>query len=193
MKVELLRDRLLLVVLGFPGTGKSEVAKRLNQELRGVRLNSDEVRKRLFPHSTYSREESAVTYEQLFALGARGLALGWPVILDATFNLVSGRTRAIELARSSEAKLSFVHVTCEDEESIRSRLELRTNTGNPSDVDYAIYRLIRDHFGPITVPHTRFINNDGMETLNQRVHQLMENLVFVQPPTPCSKTSNEIK
>jgi len=76
---------------GLPASGKSTIAAALKPQLEGLGcavevLESDAVRRILTPAPTYSHEERDLFYRTLAFMGARLVAHGVTVIIDATAN-----------------------------------------------------------------------------------------------------------
>jgi adenylylsulfate kinase len=101
-------------VVGLPGSGKSNLARSLKEELeaRGfdaVWLQMDERRKAYFPEPEYTKEEREKAYD-LFAKEAAELAgRGKAVVMDGSAYKVSMR----EYARELIDDFAEVHVQCE--------------------------------------------------------------------------------
>ena len=88
----------LILLCGLPATGKTTFAHALAREVPLVHLESDAVRRELFPHPSYSSAESARVFAVIERRAARALAAGDLVLADAT-NLREGhRQRFRELA-----------------------------------------------------------------------------------------------
>jgi adenylylsulfate kinase len=92
---------------GFPGSGKSSLAKELVGRLhaRGVDaavLESDVLRTQITPFARYDEAERSMFYEILADLGASIVERGRPVIFDATANRRAyrdrGRSRIVHFA-----------------------------------------------------------------------------------------------
>ena len=78
---------VFIAMSGLPGTGKSYFARELARKIPLVILESDALRKVLFPSPTYSAAESARLFRASHLLIERLLRKGISLILDAT-NLV---------------------------------------------------------------------------------------------------------
>lgn len=136
---------LLLVMVGYSGSGKSVLARELARRLPAVRLASDEVRKEQagVPHSTrlggdaYAAESRAGIYEELHRRAAGWLSRGEDVLLDATFLAREERERAARLAAEHGAVFRVVECRC-PEAVIRQRLRERAGRGDASDADEAV-------------------------------------------------------
>ena len=77
---------MLYIICGLPGTGKTMVAKEAASITGAVVLRTDEFRKRLFPHPTYSADEKGQVYDALLKEATSLLRDGRDVIIDATFH-----------------------------------------------------------------------------------------------------------
>lgn len=153
-------QELAVVVFGLPGAGKSEVAKKISKRTESQRLNTDVLRKIMYPHPTYRSDESQKMYEALVYVAGQELSQRRTVVVDGTFNSQPDRESMILMARRRNAELRMVHVTCSDEELIRERLLCRPGTGNPSDADWRVYQKVKAKFAPITDP-CMTIDNTG--------------------------------
>jgi hypothetical protein len=100
----------LVAVSGLPGTGKSYFSTKLAERLPFVILESDALRKILFPRPTYSAEESAWLFRVVHRLIERLLRRGIPVILDATNLSERHREYLYSIAEHLNVKLILVRV-----------------------------------------------------------------------------------
>ncbi len=85
------RQGFAVWITGIPASGKSSIARELAQKLRNLGavvavLESDELRKILTPHATYSSEERDRFYQTLAQLGELLTRNGINVVFDATAN-----------------------------------------------------------------------------------------------------------
>lgn len=134
-----------VVVSGLPGTGKSHFVGKLAMRLPFVILESDAVRKTLFPKPKYSQEESAYLFRVLHRLIEELLKKGIPTILDATNLVEKDRGYLYNIADRLEAKLVLVQVEAPPE-VVRERLEARQQRLNPadkSDADWEVYQRMK--------------------------------------------------
>ncbi len=137
----------LVVLVGLPGTGKSYFAAQLAALFPLAVVESDVMRKALFPRPSYTSKESARVFAAIHALLRELLARGVPALLDAT-NLVEANRRVLErIAEEADAGLVLVRLTA-PESVARKRLEARSASGNArtnSDADWSVYkRLLRE-------------------------------------------------
>ncbi len=134
-----------IVVSGLPGTGKSYFCTKLAERLRFVVLESDALRKTLFPSPGYSPEESARLFRALHRLIEGLLRKGVSLILDATNLSERNRERLYNIAERLEAKLVLVRVEAPPE-VVYARLKARVGgadaPGN-SDADWSVYQKMK--------------------------------------------------
>ncbi len=146
---------VLVLVTGLPGTGKSFLTHKIVERLPAVIVESDHVRKILFPAPTYSGEESAWVHRVAHAAIERILKASYRVIYDAT-NLVEWHRRKIYwMAHRTGAKLVIVQ-TVAPEEVVRARLENRLRhrqAADLSDANWSVYLQLRKRVDAIPRPH----------------------------------------
>lgn len=131
-----------VVLSGLPGSGKSYFCRRLARQMPFVMLESDVLRRVLFPDPRYSAAESARLFAAVRLLAADLLSMGEPVILDATNLSESQRNLLHEIAKITSGRIILIQVTA-PVEVVRRRLEARKQKVDPddrSDADWEVYR-----------------------------------------------------
>ncbi|MFC2002918.1 AAA family ATPase [Chloroflexota bacterium] len=132
-----------IAVSGLPGTGKSYVCSKLAERFPVVILESDALRKTLFPSPSYSGQESARLFRAIHLLIERLLKRGISVILDATNLSERYREYLYSIAYRLDVKLILVRVEAPPE-VVQERLNARQeNTETRSDADWAVYRRMK--------------------------------------------------
>lgn len=106
-------DACAIWLTGLPASGKSTITAALQPKLEALGytvdvLESDDVRRVLTPHPTYSEEERDLFYRALALLGARLVAHGVMVIVDATATKRTYR----DFARSLIPRFIEVAIEC---------------------------------------------------------------------------------
>jgi predicted kinase len=143
-----------IVLSGLPGTGKSHFCSELSQRLPAVVIESDALRKRLYPRPTYSPEESSYLFSLIHRLIDELLGKNIPAILDATNLSERNREYLYHIAQQRGARLVLVWVEAPPA-LVQARLEARKTSGQaPSDADWEVYqrmkgtteRIARRHF-----------------------------------------------
>ncbi len=132
-----------VVVSGLPGTGKSHFCGRLAERLPFLILETDALRKALFPSPAYSPGESSRLFGAIHLLIGQLLKKGIPVILDATSLSEKHREPLYSIAERSGAKLVLVQVEAPPG-VVKERLTARQAAANSkSDADWEVYRRMR--------------------------------------------------
>jgi hypothetical protein len=132
-----------IVVSGLPGAGKSHFCRRLAERLGYPVLESDALRRELFPAPVYSAAESAYLFRAIHRLIEEMLSKGIPLILDATNLSEWHRRRLYDIARRTGARLVLARIVAPPA-LVKSRLEARAAAGETlSDAGWEVYRKLR--------------------------------------------------
>lgn len=140
----------LVLLSGLPASGKTVFAARLAPRLRARVLESDRVRRELFPRERrYTRAEHARVFAAVRERAAETLAAGRHVIVDATNLRERDREGFVAIARRSGARLVAVRLTAPDA-VLRERLA-RPREGF-SEAGVAVYERMRGREEPFPYP-----------------------------------------
>lgn len=166
----------LVLVGGVVGTGKSTVADALAEQLGGVVISSDRVRKQLaglppssrvraLPDEGFYRPDAVErTYLALFERARPVVDSGRVAILDATFSRRRHRAMAADLAAELGVSQRMIEVRCAPEIA-RARLARRETEGaSASDAGPAFYERSVARFEPVEEserPHVVRTDVDG--------------------------------
>ena len=134
-----------IVVSGLPGTGKSYFSSKLAERLSFIILESDALRKTLFPSPSYSLAESARLFRVVHLLIERLLRKGIPVILDATNLSERHRERLYSIADRLDVKLILARVEAPPN-VVHERLKTRRegmDSGSKSDAGWEVYQRMK--------------------------------------------------
>lgn len=101
----------LYLFVGYPGAGKTHVAKLIEDRTGAEHLWADCIRQERFPQPTHSRAESKQLYNELNQQTARLLASNNSVIFDTNFNFYDDRQllRQIAVDNGAQAVLIWVN------------------------------------------------------------------------------------
>jgi predicted kinase len=147
---------VLVMLTGLPGTGKSHLAQRLAEVLPFAIIESDQVRKILFPECEYSAEESQWVHRTCHAVMERLLEKGVRVIYDATNLHERHREQVYRLADGKDIRLVIVKVVTPPEvvsDRLRGRHEVPQNEQDISDADLSVYQRMARQVDPISRNH----------------------------------------
>jgi hypothetical protein len=134
-----------ITISGLPGTGKTYFCSKLVERLSFLILESDALRKTLFPSPSYSPEESSRLFRALHHLTEKLLKSGISLILDATNLSERYRERLYNIADRLDVKLILVRVEAPPEvvyERLKNRVE-GANPENKSDADWRVYQRMK--------------------------------------------------
>jgi predicted kinase len=154
--------RLIVVVFGLMGTGKSNRSRALAAAFKWPVIHSDAVRKTLaglkptdrvvvgFGQGIYGEDFSTRTYDEMLRIASAHLAAGQNVILDGSFKRAGERDRVRQLARDWDARVVFVYCECPPAVA-RERLGIRLT--DPEAISDGRVELFEDQardFDPFT-------------------------------------------
>ena len=147
---------VLVMLTGLPGTGKSNLAGQLAEVLPFAIVESDQVRKILFPQCEYTGEESQWVHRTCHALMDKLLMKGVRVIYDATNLHERHRELVYRLADAREVKLIVVKVVSPEavaSQRLRNRRGDVKDDDDVSDADVKVYRRMSRSVDPIRRNH----------------------------------------
>ena len=101
----------LYLLIGYPGAGKTTVAKIIHEATGAVHLWSDVDRHKMFGHPTHSEEESLRLYDELNRRTEILLAEGRSVVFDTNFNFEADRRKLREIADRQGADTIVVWIS----------------------------------------------------------------------------------
>ena len=153
------RRPALVLVSGLPGTGKSTLAKSLADVAHFDEvLRTDVVRKDLASQSAasadlYSADRTERTYDECWCRARKRLLTGGRVLVDATFQRESFRHRFLQMAL--DCGVRAVWLECHAPADVVQQ-RLLSRHGDPSDADWSVYQLVREHWEHATEFSERF-------------------------------------
>ncbi len=133
----------LVVVSGLPGTGKSHFCGRLAERTPLAVLESDALRKLLFPTPSYGAEESSRLFQAIHRLIEQLLRKGISLVLDATNLSERYREYLYSITERLRARLVLVRVEAPPE-VVQARLRRRLEEPEgKSEADWTVYQKMR--------------------------------------------------
>jgi predicted kinase len=170
-------DPAILVLMGFPGVGKSHCARLLAARLRAAHVASDHLRRQLFVAPSYGQEENAMLFRVVDGLVERLLDARHRVIVDATHVRRDTRRSVAALALRRETPIAYALVTSTEAETL-ARLALRSRAraeDDHSEADERIYGSMRARgFEEPDVPYHTLANGPDLAGEIDRVAARLE-------------------
>ncbi len=129
---------LLILLYGYPGSGKTFFARQLTEHLKVAHIYSERIRGDLFDHPRYDKEENDVIAQLMDYMTGEFLAAGLSVIYDANALRVSQRRLLREAARKVHAEPVLVWLQIDTESAFgrtqgRDRRRSDDKYAGPSD------------------------------------------------------------
>lgn len=120
-------DRMLVVVSGLPGTGKSTLADALARRLGAVRVSVDPIEDALLSSGLPPSWETGVAaYRAAAAVAELNLSIGRTVVADAVNDSEAARDTWRSAAARAGSPITFVVLHLADTAAHRRRIEHRT-------------------------------------------------------------------
>ena len=164
---------VLVVVSGLPGTGKSYFSRRIVSQVPLLVLESDVLRKVLFPAPKYTPFESRRLFRACHSLIDDLLEHKVPLLLDATNLVEDHREGLYRIAEGRGACLILVYLKAPPD-VVYERLEGRSKGVDPEDnssADWQVYRRMRSAVQPIRRDHFAFDTSGDISPAVARVVQ----------------------
>ncbi|HMQ86760.1 MAG TPA: ATP-binding protein [Flavilitoribacter sp.] len=137
--------KILILIAGLPGTGKTTFAARLAEEIGAIHLNTDKMRFRMGQMGHYDPEDKEAVYRALHQEVREGLLAGRPVVVDATFYLRKLRSPFLQLAAACESPVCWIEIRAE-ESTVRERIAGKRAF---SEADFGVYQKIKSTCEPL--------------------------------------------
>ena len=99
---------VLICLYGFPGSGKSYVARNLADVVQMAHVSGDRIRSELFENPRYDTQENAIVTHLMNYMTHEFLSAGVSVVYDANSLRVAQRRTLRELARTNKADYMLI-------------------------------------------------------------------------------------
>ncbi|MBI2592484.1 ATP-binding protein [Candidatus Saccharibacteria bacterium] len=98
-----LNKPILICLYGFPGSGKSFLARNLTQDIQTAHVSADRIRNELFAKPRYDAQENAIITHLMNYMTEEFLSAGVSVVYDANAMRINQRQRLRGLATNHKA------------------------------------------------------------------------------------------
>lgn len=138
-KLALTRPTLILLY-GYPGSGKTYLARQLSEDIQAAHVQSDRIRFELFEQPRYDRQENQIVDHLMQYMTEEFLNAGISVLYDINAMRATQRRELRELARKHKAEVlliwlqidhesAFVRATKRDRRKLDDRFTASINQG----------------------------------------------------------------
>jgi predicted kinase len=98
----------IICLYGYPGSGKTYVARSLAEEIQLAHVSSDRIRSELFQSPRYDAQENAIVTHLMDYMSEEFLSSGVAIVYDANALRVAQRRRLRELAKKHRAAYMLI-------------------------------------------------------------------------------------
>lgn len=159
---------MIIIVSGLPGSGKSYFASRFSSLIHADYINSDRIRKSMFPTRSYSEKEKSSVYDEMLKLMRQAIVQNKDLVLDATFYANDIRKRFTDEAKNGD--IVFIEIVAE-EAVIKERLKQKRVD---SEADFEVYKLIKEQWEPLQEHQLKLVSSDN--NIEDMLHKAVDYL-----------------
>jgi predicted kinase len=162
-----------VLLAGYPGTGKSTLARAVSARLGGTVLDKDRAREALFPGAMtdYTREQDDLCVRAMLAAAeylTKNQRVGFIFIDGRTFSNHEQVDEVVQAAERAGARWRILHVTCSDTVA-EARLSRRDPENPARNRDVALYRRVKESFEAIAYPKLDVDTTEGVDAVMEAV------------------------
>jgi predicted kinase len=136
---------LLILLYGFPGAGKTYIARQLCEQVQAAHVQGDRIRSELFDQPRYDQEENAVVNQLMDYMAEEFLSAGLSVVYDVNAMRFAQRHALREMARKHKAQPMLVWLQIDPESAymrIAKRDRRRIDDKYAASIDRASFENI---------------------------------------------------
>ncbi len=136
-KLELTKPTLFMLY-GFPGAGKTYLAKNLRESIQAAHVNADKIRYQLFEEPRYDRAENEIVDQLMEYMTEEFLDAGVSVVFDTNAIKKNQRRTLRDIARKKKAEHVLVWLQIDPESAFarvsqRDRRKAEDKVARPMD------------------------------------------------------------
>ncbi len=145
MHKQVLSRPVLIILYGFPGSGKTFFSRQFSEEINAANINGDYLRNEFFDEPTYNKDENEVVDHLSLFMVSQFLDTGVSVIYDASSIKKSERRILKDIARRAKADALIVWLQIDIESAfarVNSRDRRRVDDKYNRELDRTTFEAI---------------------------------------------------
>ncbi len=165
----------LILLYGFPGAGKTFLARQLCEDLGAAHIQGDRIRFELFEEPRYDHQESEIINHLMSYMAEEFLTAGISVIYDINAARLSQRRLLRDLARKTKAQSALIWIQIDTESAfgrVMKRDRRRADDRYGMQVDRTTFEEL---IGPMQNPSQ---TEDYVVVSGKHNYQTQKNAVF---------------
>jgi len=169
---------LLILLYGFPGSGKSYVARQLSDHIQAAHVQGDRIRYELFEKPRYDKQENAVVTQLMDYMTQEFLGAGISVIYDTNALRAAQRHELRNFARKAHAQPLVVWLQIDSDTSFnRTQMRDRRKTDDKYApvLDRSTFDSVCSHMQNPTVAED-YVVISGKHVFNTQLSAIMKKL-----------------
>jgi len=108
----------LILLYGFPGAGKTFLARQLCEDIHAAHIQGDRIRAELFEQPRYDKQENEIVSHLMEYMAEEFLKSGISVVYDMNASRANQRRILRDLARSAKAKSVLIWLQVDHESAL---------------------------------------------------------------------------
>ncbi len=144
----ILNKPTLVLLYGFPGSGKTFVARQLCEDIMAAHVQGDRIRFELFSEPRYDRQENEIITHLMQYMTEEFLGAGISVVYDISAARFGQRRLLRDMARKAKAKTALVWLQIDTESAftrVAKRDRRKTDDHYAAPMDRSTFENIINH------------------------------------------------
>lgn len=169
---------LLIMLYGYPGAGKSYVARQLSNHIQAAHVQGDRIRYELFEKPLYDKQENAIITQLMDYMTEEFLSSGISVIYDTNALRAAQRHSLREMARRAQAKSLVIWLQIDADsafERTQKRDRRKADDRYAPVLDQTTFNSISSHMQNPTMVDN-YVVISGKHVFNTQLSAIMKKL-----------------